>query len=118
VKLNTSGKEQLVVPFLFSTRETYDVQRGGEFFAYLDFKLVPVERNGAQFVAVAGRDGPELIDVSATNYLSHVGSNTPEIFHADEVLAANFALALGYRAATERTPEIPKKLAASLSSLK
>lgn len=35
---------QWVIPILFSNEENYDPEKGGEFFRYLQFKLLVVER--------------------------------------------------------------------------
>src|ERR1043166_3831388 len=46
IRLPIDGHESLAVPILLSRVETYDVQRGGEFFAYLQFQFLVVEKDG------------------------------------------------------------------------
>src|ERR1044072_329889 len=46
IRLTIDGHESLAVPVLLSRVETYDVQRGGEFFAYLQFQFLVVEKDG------------------------------------------------------------------------
>ena len=95
VKLRHGDASLLAVPFLFSSRTTYDVRRGGEFFDYLQFRLLPVRRVGKVWqVERDASDRPILIDPAQTNYADVVGRNIDENFQADEVLAGNFALAL------------------------
>ena len=45
IRLQIDGHESLAVPILLSSVETYDVKRGGEFFEYLQFQFLVVEKS-------------------------------------------------------------------------
>jgi len=62
VRLQIAGREALAVPILFSSAEKYDVTRGGEFFNYLQFQFLLVEKQGDSSVKVLVEDGqPKLV---------------------------------------------------------
>ena len=95
IRVRVGGKECLAVPILYADRETYDVARGGEFFDYLQFRLLLVERGkGPDSVRVRyDGDKPMLVDVpEAAGFFEQVGRNTGYIIHPEEILADNFAL--------------------------
>jgi hypothetical protein len=95
IRLQIGGKPVWAVPILFSAAGKYDVARGGEFFNYLQFRFLLVERSGDSMGVKAIYDGPEprLADVrSATGFFEQVGRNTQYIIHPEEILADNFAL--------------------------
>lgn len=93
ITVTNLGQAISAVPILYSSTDHYDAQKGGEFFNYLEFKLLAVT-NGAggwQPMLLAGR--PQLIDPGeADGYLEQVGRNTDYIIHPDEILAVNFVL--------------------------
>ena len=95
LKVRVNGQAQWVIPILFSREEKYDPEKGGEFFRYLQFKLVVVERpvEGKRVKVV--RDGATamLLDVGdVTGFFEQVGKNTSYIIHPEEILADNFVL--------------------------
>ena len=105
----------LTVPFLFASPARYDAKQGGEFFRYLQFKLLPVHREGKSWRVDRDKEGQPLqIDPLETNYSDVVGRNTEENFQADEVLAANFDLALAPKAPPIADGWIIKQLDAAL----
>jgi hypothetical protein len=115
VKVKAGDTTVLAVPFLFASRPRYDVQKGGEFFQYLQFKLLPVHRAGKTWQV--DRDSNQrlvVLDPSATNYTELVGRNTDENFQADELLANNFALALESPAQPVPDAWVVQKLDAAL----
>jgi hypothetical protein len=95
IEVQVDGTPALVVPILFSRTETYDVERGGEFFQYLVFKFLLVERDGdsLDLKPVCDDTGPRLLDVNQlSGFWEQVGRNTRYIYHPEEILADNFAL--------------------------
>jgi hypothetical protein len=79
------------VPILYSSVEKYDPGQGGEFFQYLQFKLLVVERAKRAWRPALARGKPLLLEPATTpGYLDQIGRNTDYIIHPDEVLAVNF----------------------------
>jgi hypothetical protein len=95
IRLQIDGHESLAVPILLSSVETYDVKRGGEFFEYLQFQFLVVEKSsGSQnFKAVSEGSSPKLVGMEhVSGFMEQVGRNTDYIIHPEEILADNFAL--------------------------
>jgi hypothetical protein len=87
----SDGENRLrTAPVLFST-STYDLRKERSMFAYLNFRLMAVERDGDSWKA-ADRDGqPLLIDPKgAKSFHEQIGRNTQYIVHPEEILADNF----------------------------
>ena len=106
------GEEQLrVVPILLASTPVYDVKRGGEFFNYLNFKLMVLEKESGAGVP-SGE--PELLDVQGVSgFFEQIGQNTQYIIHPEETLAENFALLVS-DAKNVKSPEILNKMKAML----
>ncbi|MFT5162118.1 MAG: hypothetical protein ACI9FJ_000686 [Alteromonadaceae bacterium] len=84
-----------VVPILFSRTDKYDLQKGGEFFSYLDFKLLVIEHNQTNRSMKAKLSPPQLLGVKqVSGFFEKIGRNTGYIIHPEEILAENFALLL------------------------
>ena len=95
IRLKLDGESCFAVPILFSSTETYDVKRGGEFFAYLTFQFLVMEQTATpRHFKVAQQNGsPRLAGVKAVSgFFEQVGRNTNYIIHPEEILADNFAL--------------------------
>ena len=95
IRLQVAGEDHWAMPILFASTPKYDVARGGEFFDYLQFKLLLVQRDNATgFVQPLANDRrPNLVDPSdVTGFFEQVGRNTAYILHPEEILADNFAL--------------------------
>jgi hypothetical protein len=97
IRVQLGGQECLAVPILLANTERYDATRGGEFFDYLQFQLLLVERGkdpGSVKLRYDG-DEPRLVDLRrVAGFFEQVGRNTGYIIHPEEVLADNFALLL------------------------
>ncbi len=104
------GGRLTVVPVLFAREEKYSLARGGEFFAYLTFKLLVIEKTGDGWQPKLAKTGPQLLDVSEVqDFFEQVGRNTEYLIHPEEILADNFSLLVrGERAAA--TPEIIERM--------
>jgi len=114
IRLQVGDKAFWAIPILFSSAEKYDVKRGGEFFNYLQFQFLLVERNDHSSTVKPIYDGqkPMLVGMQqASGFFEQVGKNTEYIIHPEEILADNFAL-LVLQARNLPSPEIIKTLRA------
>lgn len=112
VRLEVNGKNYWTIPILFSVSEKYNVERGGEFFNYLQFQFLLVERDEGSSVVRPIYDGrqPTLVGMQqVSGFFDQVGKNTGYIIHPEEILADNFALlVLGQR--NLPSPEVVQKI--------
>jgi len=112
IRLAIDGHESLAMPILLSRVETYDVKRGGEFFAYLQFQFLIVEKDGrsGNLKPVTEDSSPKLVGMErVSGFMEQVGKNTDYIIHPEEILADNFAL-LVLDAGNAASPEILQKM--------
>lgn len=112
IRLKIDEHECFAVPILLSGVEMYDVKRGGEFFAYLQFQFLVVEKSsGSQNVKVVYEgSSPRLVGMQGvTGFMEQVGRNTDYIIHPEEILADNFAL-LVLNERNVASPEILQKM--------
>lgn len=104
IRVTVNGEEHLAVPLIFSKSANYDVNRGGTFFDYLDFKLLLVEKpvGASVFTPVYKNGEPRLVAVDeVSGFFEQIGFNTSYIIHPEETLADNFALMV------TDTPDLP-----------
>jgi hypothetical protein len=95
ISIQVGGEQQWAVPILFSRAQNYDAKRGGEFFSYLEFKLLLVERraDGTAVPLTADGQQPKLVGLQeVSGFFEEVGRNTGYIIHPEEILADNFVL--------------------------
>lgn len=112
IRLQIDGHESLAVPILLSSVETYDIKRGGEFFAYLQFQFLLVKKEGGSgnLKAVSEGSSPKLVGMErVSGFMEQVGKNTDYIIHPEEILAENFALLL-LNKHDVASPEILRKM--------
>jgi len=120
LKVKIDGGEQWVIPILFSKEEKYDPEKGGEFFRYLQFKLVVVERaeEGMSVEVVREGEKAKLLDAGeVTGFLEQVGENTTYLIHPEEILADNFVLLVTGKRDVP-SPEVVEKLGKILAGRK
>ena len=120
IRLQVDGKAVWAIPILYSKTEKYDPGRGGEFFRYLVFRLLLVERSGDPTAVKPVYDGPEprLVDMNkVSGFFEQVGKNTGYIIHPEEILAENFAL-LVLEERNMPSPEILSKIKEVLKEAK
>ncbi len=120
LKVKIDGEEQWVIPILFSKEEKYDPEKGGEFFRYLQFKLVVVERaeEGMSVEVVREGEKAKLLDAGeVTGFLEQVGENTTYLIHPEEILADNFVLLVTGKRDVP-SPEVVEKLGKILAGRK
>lgn len=95
ILLKIEGKDRWAVPILFSSTEKYDPARGGQFFDYLQFQFLVVERQDDSPAVKPAYDDqkPKLVEMQpGSGFIEQVGNNTGYIIHPEEILADNFAL--------------------------
>ncbi len=115
IRLRVGADEHWAVPILYSGLEKYDEKRGGEFFDYLQFRFLLVERRDTFVKPLYDGANATLVDKhQVQDFDEQVGKNTEYILHPEEILADNFTL-LVLRERNLRSPEIIKKLERILS---
>lgn len=93
IRVRVDDVECWAVPILFSRTERYDVDRGGQFFDYMIFRFLLLERRGESFKPIVRDARPRLVDARRlTGFAEQIGENTGYIIHPEEILADNFAL--------------------------
>ncbi|MFN2622104.1 MAG: hypothetical protein ABR611_04590 [Chthoniobacterales bacterium] len=95
IRLQVGGESCLALPVLLSSAEIYDVKRGGEFFNYLTFQFLVMEKTATprRFKIAQQNGSPRLAGIeTVTGFFEQVGRNTNYIIHPEEILADNFAL--------------------------
>ena len=116
IRVKVGVREQWAIPILFSSAEKYDMDRGGEFFNYLQFQLLLVERpnDGPTVRPMVDGQKPRLLGLhQVSGFLEQVGKNTGYIIHPEEILADNFAL-LVLGQGNLPSPEVIEKIQAIL----
>jgi hypothetical protein len=87
-----------VVPILYSSSPVYNPARGGEFFDYLVFKLMALEKTAAGYEPRQTGGKVQLLDpAEVSEFFEQIGRNTQYIIHPDEILADNFVLLVNGR---------------------
>ena len=100
IRVRVAGADVWAVPILFSRTPEYDVNTGGEFFRYMQFQLLLVDRQGDSHGAKPMYEGsqPRLVNVDqVTGFFEQVGRNTQYILHPEEILADNFVFLIDGR---------------------
>jgi hypothetical protein len=116
ISLTHTGRQIWAVPILYAETKTYDPKRGGEFFNYLTFKLLAVQRN-EDALAYDPQNLQLLTPDQVTGFYDQVGRNTEYIIHPEEILADNFVLLIN-GGKNAPTPELLAKLKAVFISPK
>lgn len=112
VELSFGGGRIRVAPVLYSEKESYDSAKGGEFFDYLRFRLMAVEKKESRWVPALVGGKPQLFEVEQLPSLfDRIGRNTKYVIHPEEILADNFVL-LARDKKDVPTPEILSRMRA------
>lgn len=112
IQIKTGAATSWAMPILYATAAHYDPAKGGEFFDYLNFKLLLVEKGNASTPAQPRNDdsGPRLVEVKdVTGFFEQIGKNTGYIIHPEEIAADNFAM-LVLKDVKPASPEILSKM--------
>jgi hypothetical protein len=116
IEVNTAGKPIYAVPVLFSKAAKYDVHEGGEFFSYVQFKFLVVEKPIAASLSkpVFTEKSSQLLNVDQlSGFYEQIGHNTEYIVHPEEILADNFSM-LVRSEKSARSPEVLTRLKLAL----
>ena len=104
-----------VMPILFSN-EPYSLKKGGELFAYLQFRLIRVELKQDCSEPIYKNKKLQLYCVEDfPSYIQKIGMNTDYVIHPEEILAENFVLLIN-NSRYVRNPEILEKMESTISS--
>ena len=112
IRVSKDGEPLWCAPVLFSRTAKYDLETGGTFFRYLEFRLMAIDRKSAKATLKDGK--PLLLKPDAVNgFYEQIGRNTGYIIHPEETLANNF-VHLMLKRQKLANPEIPEKIEALL----
>ncbi len=93
VEVKVDEESLSLVPVLYSSSESYDEKKGGEFFRYLVFRLMAVKEVNGKWVPALKDGKPRLLDPAGVkDFHRKIGKNTGYIIHPEEILADNFVL--------------------------
>jgi hypothetical protein len=110
VELPFGGISIRVAPILFSREAAYDPQGGGEFFDYLQFRLMVVEKRDGRWSPVMTDGAPRLLEAKdVPSFFDRIGRNTNYVIHPDEILADNFVFLVQEKSGLPN-PEITLKM--------
>ena len=110
--LTIDGKSVWAIPLIFSATEHYNTRRGGDFFNYLQFRLLLVESDAQTSppTPVYEEAALKLVDLDqVTGFFEQVGKNTSYTIHPEEILADNFQMLL-FGGQKIPSPEILQKM--------
>ena len=90
IRISRKGQTLDLAPILFSST-TYDATKGGSVFDYLTFRLMVIERRGADWLPQDGtRDTTLLEYTDVAEFQKKIGRNTSYVIHPEETMADNF----------------------------
>ncbi|ABZ74893.1 hypothetical protein Shal_0317 [Shewanella halifaxensis HAW-EB4] len=93
IKVSHDDKWVWVVPILYSADKQYSLEKGGEFFDYLEFKFVIVGHDEQANILSYDPDNAQIVKVSEfKGFFKQIGRNTNYIIHPEEIIAENFSL--------------------------
>jgi hypothetical protein len=114
IRVESGGMPIWAVPILFSKSDHYNPASGGEFFDYLKFQFLVVEKSGPD--ATYDPSKVTLLDVrQMQGFFEQIGRNTDYIIHPEEILADNFEYLLIGKP-NLASPDVQLKLATALRS--
>jgi len=113
IRLTKGGMAISAIPILFAKPQIYDPKKGGDFFNYLQFKMLAVKLTGGKTVLDA--ENPEPLDLSSLEgFFPQVGQNTRYIIHPEEILADNFVLLVNGNKEM-KSPEVLQRMREALA---
>jgi hypothetical protein len=119
IQVCVDDRQIKVVPVLFSNTP-YDLQKGGRFFDYLQFRLLAIERQTEASAPQPRREAGKPLMFAPSEvvgFFEQVGRNTNYLIHPEEILADNFADLVTGRT-NWRSPDIRTKIVDVLNKLK
>lgn len=111
------GAKIAALPVLASKKEKYDPKTGGNVFAYIDAKLLAIEKQNGKWHPKLTDGKPLLMDYNEVEgFYEKVGRNTDYIMEPEEILASNFAM-LVTGTKRVRSPEVLERMRAVLNQV-
>ena len=102
IEVSVAGREVEAIPLLYSQSMNYDVQKGGEFFAYVEFKFLTAPRRAGP-PAFSSPEAQWVDPNQLSGFFEQIGTNTQYIIHPEEILADNFSLLVRGERGASRT---------------
>lgn len=104
-----------LIPIIFSN-ESYNYKKKGEFFDYLEFRLLGVNIKENNSIPIYKGGNPLLFKPEKSpDFFQKIGFNTNYIIHPEEILAENFVLMIN-DVKNLNTPEVIDKMRKILKS--
>lgn len=112
IKIQFQDRSTWAVPIIYSRSSQYDAARKNDFFDYIEFRFLLVERAGVGNPPAATYEAanPVLANPNQiSGFYEQVGRNTGYIIHPDEILAEHFRLLVTGQT-NLRSPELIEKM--------
>ncbi|WP_254506872.1 hypothetical protein [Anatilimnocola floriformis] len=111
ITLKNDNQEVTAVPLLYATPEQYVAKTGRQFFDYITFRLLVVDKVNGKWQPRMKDQQPVVLDPKKVeHFYDQVGKNTTYIWHPDEILADNFVHLVNKRQKLE-TPRVTEAMA-------
>ena len=92
IQVSYQGNMVWAVPILYSAEPQYSLEKGGEFFDYLEFNFVIVGDSEQASTNIYDPDNAQIVKVSELKgFFKQIGRNTNYIIHPEEIIAENFS---------------------------
>ena len=112
ISINADKQKLLAVPILYSSTETYEKERGGSFFDYLQVAFLAVAKDngpGRKPTPLKSDQAKLYSEEELGGFYEQIGRNTDYTIHPEEILADNFSL-LFFGITELQSPEIIEKM--------
>lgn len=91
LEVTRGAQKQDVVPVLFATPERWNKEKGGEFFAYLAWKLMAIDRAGGSTRPLSENGRAVLLNAQdVSGFREQIGEQPGPVLQAEEILAEYF----------------------------
>ncbi|MCL1138109.1 hypothetical protein [Shewanella pneumatophori] len=110
IRVTYQDKQVWAVPILYSAEPQYSLEKGGEFFDYLEFNFVIVGDSEQASTNIYDANNPQIVKVSELKgFFKQIGRNTNYIIHPEEIIAENFSFLMTQE--TElKSPQLLQKI--------
>jgi hypothetical protein len=115
IEIEREGHELWVAPLLLANPPAYDLSLGGDLFAYLTLRFLPVVRGDGACRPEDGASQRLLGADQLSGFSEQIGLNTGYIIHPEEILADNFSLLVNGAKRAE-TPELLARIRAAMTA--
>jgi hypothetical protein len=115
IRVTRAGKEWTVVPVLISRAARYDPGAGGEFFAYMQFRFLAIQKGRDRWEPILENDQPMLLSPGQASNFSHQVGRDGMPPQPEEIVAAHVEALVG-GSGQPRSPEITARIRQVLSN--